>query len=463
MRETMTESGRLTCADAAVLLEKRVAEEALSDGEARGLQQHLTQCEHCRRLVSWVSALPEFAEELSDAEVRSAYHRAVENRARRLRSELRKKVAMALVAAAAVAAVVMLDRGMIRDLFSKEARPEFTKLECLPSSPSQPVPGVVMTYCTGRPPGVLAENDGELRVSLQYGAVGLLVDPDRPGKRKVSVETPHGEVRVKGTMFTVLVDEENTWVEVFRGVVEFIPAEPQNETLFVTAGNGANLRRRTLSRLSEPRTEALHRVLTQKSSRNLLATRGQLPAETPMGPESTASPAPSAMGKYKGASGAGRSRDPALKSAPEKGSIHSESEAEPKASEPTIDTLIQEAQTCLLSHDWTGASSRYQDILTRYPGRPESTAALMSLAKLELRHLNRPSSALEHYQTYRNRAPGGPMAEEALFGIAETYRRLGETEKEKDTLRTFVERYPGSSQIKRARARLGRLEAESLQ
>ena len=103
----------------------------------------------------------------------------------------------------------------------------------------------------------------------------------------------------------------------------------------------------------------------------------------------------------------------------------------------------------------------YQDILKRYPGRPESTAVLISLAKIELRHLNLPKRALDHYTTYQRRAPGGPMAEEALFGIAETYRRLGDRNLEGETLRLFVERYPKSSQLKRARARLRQLGTDT--
>lgn len=463
MRDTMTESGRLTCADAAVLLEKRVAEEPLSDAEEQGLQQHLNHCEHCHRLVDWISALPGFAEELSGFEVRSAYQRAMENRARSLRAERRRKIAMALAAVAAVAAVVLIDKGMIRDLFSEEGKPAITQLKCLPAPPTQPVAGVVMTYCADRPPGVLAEDDGALRVSLQYGAVGLLVDPHRPGKHRVSVETPHGEVRVKGTMFTVLVDEENTWVEVFRGVVELIPIDAQQETLSMAAGRGADLGRRRISRLSSPRTESLRRVLDRESSRTLLATRGPVPAATPPEPDRTVSPAPSARRSPPGSSGSARSWGSAAKPVPEEESPVSDIEEPPKPSEPSIDTLIQEAQSCLLSHDWEGASSRYQDVLTKYPGSPESTAVLVSLAKLELRHLDRPSRALSHYRTYRDRAPRGPMAEEALFGIAETYRRMGDTAKEKETLQTFIGQYPGSSQIERARARLRRLEADSLQ
>ena len=126
----------------------------------------------------------------------------------------------------------------------------------------------------------------------------------------------------------------------------------------------------------------------------------------------------------------------------------------PKRSAPSIDTLIQEAQSCLIDRDWRCAAIKYQEVLKRYSGRPESMAVLISLAKIELRHLGRPKEALDHYKKYQQRAPKGPLAEEALYGIANAYRRLGLEDKEQETLRLFVEKYPQSSLVRKARARL---------
>ena len=459
MKETTGEPGRLSCSEAELLLEKRISEEVLSDPEQQGLQQHLNLCRKCHDLVKWISALPEYAYKLSDAEISSAYHTAKENRRRLKRAEHRRRIAMAIVAAVAVVAVVMLHGGLLHSLLSKEEDAENRKRECSPAPPTEPVPGVVMTYCKDREPGALIENGGEFRVSLRNGAVGMLVDPNRRSKRKVTVETPHGEVRVKGTMFTVLVDGENTRVEVFRGVVEFVPTAAWEDSLYATAGQGADLRRRVIFELSRPKTEALRRALDAEVARKSTAEQAPVPDEALTEPTSEVPSEPTESMESDELAGARSERNPVEQPEQVEEGVRSETPAALNRAAPSIDALIQDAQSCLIAHDWTCASSRYQDILKYYPGRPESTAVLVSLAKIELRHLNMPQKALDHYRTYQQWAPNGPMSEEALFGIAETYRRLGEKDMEEETLRLFVERYPKSSQLKRARARLHQLEA----
>jgi TolA-binding protein len=69
--------------------------------------------------------------------------------------------------------------------------------------------------------------------------------------------------------------------------------------------------------------------------------------------------------------------------------------------------------------------------------------------------------ALTHYGAYLQQAPNGPLAEEAFLGTADAYRQLGHEDKEADTLRRFVERFPESSLISKARARLKQLSAST--
>ena len=457
MRETMGESGRLSCADAAMLLEKRVVEETLSAREQSALQQHLNHCMRCRRLVNWVSALPGLADELSDIEVNLAYRAAMKKRSFLQRTEPLKKVAIAAAAAAAVMAAITLDRDWLHAVFSNKDEVADGMLECEPAMPTAPVPGVMMTYCKNRKPGMLIENGGDVRVLLPHGAVGMRIDPNRRQKHKVTVETPQGEVRVKGTVFTVQVDKNNTWLEVFRGGVDFVPVTVFEEPMYVTAGRGADLRRHEVFALSAPRTDVLLQALEAKTA--LKDALNQTHAQESMlnTPSSSANLESSEPAEApRPVTGSGQ-QAPTGQSAEAEGSVRSGKATLQKHPQPSIDALIQNAQSCLIAHDWPCASSHYQDILKRYPGRPESTAILISLAKIELRHLNRPKKALDHYRAYQQRAPDGPMAEEALFGIAETYRRLGREEREESTLRLFVESYPGSSQLKRARARLRQL------
>jgi TolA-binding protein len=237
-------------------------------------------------------------------------------------------------------------------------------------------------------------------------------------------------------------------------VVEFVPREAADRALQVSAGRGADLRHRTIFELTEPKTETLRRALDaadpQKNATEKEPTRG----------ETLGAKVPEALSKLSESADGGELSGPTGPVEPAEEGLRSGTDSASKRSAPSIDILIQDAQSCLIVRDWKCAASRYQDILKHYPGRPESTAVLISLAKIELRRLNTPSKALDHYKSYQQRAPKGPMAEEALYGIADAYRRLGKTDMEKETLRLFVERHPQSSQLERVRARLHQLEGD---
>ena len=206
MREPLGEPGRRSCSEAAMLLEKRISEEALSDPEQQGLEQHLRHCRKCRGLVNWMTALPGYADELSDAEISAAFRTTMEDRSRRKRTAYRGKIAMAVVAAVAMVAAVLFGGVWLRSLLPKNGDDANGVFQCSPVPPTEPVSGVAMTYCGDREPGTLIENGGDVRVTVRDGIVGMFIDPNRQHKRKVPVVTHHGEVRVKGTLVTVQVE-----------------------------------------------------------------------------------------------------------------------------------------------------------------------------------------------------------------------------------------------------------------
>lgn len=463
MMESSGASDRISCAEAGVLLEKRISEEILSDAEQQALTHHENDCPLCREVVKWISILPQRADDLSEIETLAARKRFVENRGRLEAGAQRRKKVWALVgAAAAIAAVVLV--GVFRRSSLPIASDEGAiAINCVPALPTEPVPGVFMTYCDDKEPGVLIVNGGDVRVSLRDGAVGLRIDPKRRDPHKVVVDTPEGEVRVKGTVFTVELQRDSARVEVFRGVVEFVPKVKGVLPLQVAAGRGADLMQHQLFDLSSPRTEPLRRALEAK-----LALKRQAENET-VGGESAAAQASAERSPpfdFLDSGTADGLEEQAPVAPVESGEMETEATADgfrfsataaSKRSPPSIDALVQDAQSCLIDRDWTCAAARYQDVLKHYPGRPESTAVLISLAKIELLRLHLPKKALDHYELYQRQAPRGPMAEEALFGIAEACRRLGQQDREAETLRLFVERYPQSSQLEKARARLHQL------
>lgn len=451
MIETPGGPHEISCADAALLVEKGVLEQPLSDKERHTVDHHLNHCPPCRDFVQWTSGLPRIADVLLEQDLDSAVSAIVQNRQVLQRVESRKKMRWtAYVAAASIAAITLVGF-VVSAILSNRPAVDLKSFQCSPAHPTEPVAGVFMTYCDQEQPGTLIENGGDVRISLQSGTVGLLIDPARPHRHRVTVETPQGEVRVKGTVFAVHVDEEGAWVEVFRGVVEVVSSERDENAIFVSAGNGAVLDTRKKFKLSAPKSGVLLETLRVAASVDTAGLGiGERDSEHQRGNEG--------VPEMSAAVDSGTPADP-IEQAASTDPTHQGAGSVTKRSVPSIDALIQEAQSCLLIRDWNCAAAQYQEALKHYSGRSESTPVLISLAKIELRHLNAPKKALAHYRSYQQYAPDGPLAEEALFGIAAAYRRLGVEVKETETLRQFISKYPQSSLLEKARTRLEQLGA----
>lgn len=440
MTEPTGVSKTISCAEAMLLLEKRMSEEPLSGEEQQRVRQHLNDCPRCREFVLLTSSLSRFTEAVSDTEDElDAAVRNVMSRVRRNRAAGRRTLARWVAVGGAAAAAAILATFFVQPFAGKAPlAPE--AFPCVPVEPVEVVSGVYMSYCDSEEPGAIIENGGEVKVTLRSGTVGLFIDPRRPNKRKAAVETPLAEVRAKGTVFTVRVDREDELVEVFRGIVEVVPAGNDAAAYEVEAGHGAAIREGRPFRLSAPRTAPLKRTLLAAA----------VAADDVRDREGERSEAEEKEGM---SAEAGTDGTEVLSgTAPPRGT-----NGTPKRSGASIDSLIQQAQSCLIGRDWTCAESRYQEVLRRYSGRPESLAVLISLAKIELRHLNAPQKALFHYKTYQLRAPAGPLSEEAQYGIAASHGRLGNREKEEEALRDFISAYPRSSLQNKARARLAQL------
>jgi outer membrane protein assembly factor BamD (BamD/ComL family) len=123
-----------------------------------------------------------------------------------------------------------------------------------------------------------------------------------------------------------------------------------------------------------------------------------------------------------------------------------------------LDELWAQSRNCLIERDWLCASAKYRQILKQHAGRRESLAALISLAKIELRHLGKPDAALRHFSAYRQQYPKGPLMEEAVWGLAESHRQLGNKPQELGILRSFTRDYPNSSLAPRVHRRIKEIE-----
>ena len=432
MMKSSEGSERLSCAEAALLRERLLLEESISEQEQNSLFHHLNHCPECHEIDTVMSGLPQYKDALTDDGLRSmvgavktAYFNEKKNK---------RWIQSAVIVAGTAAAAVLLMIFPPKKLGDEPPAPTFAET-CRPSAPVTTVPGVRLTHCDGSAPRIEIAPNGDVTFSIEKGAVGIAADPRRSPKAAVAVRTPFGEVRVKGTIFTVRVDKNDARVEVFRGTVEVVPETDKVTSYAVSRGRGAYLQGGSLFDLAlSGETEVLHRGLNLTVARNESAT---LEPSTSNHEETEKTEETDTF----------KTED-----------ITSHPTSFIHRTVPSLETFIREAHDCLLTHDWPCAAARYQGILKHYPGQPEAVTALISLAGIELRRLGRPHQALTHYKAYQRRAPNGPLAEEALFGTAEAYRRLGISDRETEALRRFIERYPGSLKTGEARKRLSQLE-----
>ena len=121
--------------------------------------------------------------------------------------------------------------------------------------------------------------------------------------------------------------------------------------------------------------------------------------------------------------------------------------------------LLREANQLRAQSRWADASKKYEQVLRERADSPEAYPAMVALAKLCLDHLEDPQRALSLYDRTLKIAPGGSLAEEALWGRARALRALGRRDDERNALRSFLSKHPSSVLAGPAAARLKSLDA----
>lgn len=448
---------QLSCSKVKSLFAEKMSGGGLSLEEQRLVDAHLNRCSVCGNIFKLTSALPAFAAKTVEGRHDAAIATVMEN----LRRHRETKTPPAMrwqtfAVGAAIAALTLVGGWNLRSSFTTSPADDvFSDVACAPSSPEETVSGVYMAHCDTEAPETIIEN-GEVRVLLRRGSVALFVDPERPVKKSVRVETAMGRVEVKGTLFRVRVDDDNAWVTVFKGTVDVVPNDEEAPEYQVAAGYGAELKQRATFRLQETSGDRLIQAVRIPPSDTPPDVGASEPLRAPVASLNTSGP------QDVGAIGSDDAHVDRSEQIEKEILSGGRDDSEPRFA-PSIKRLIGEARSCLLVRDWNCAASRYQEVLRMSSGRPGLTTVLISLAKIELRHLNRPRKALTHYKSYLKQAPEGPLAEEAFLGMADSYRHLGREDREMETLSRFIERFPNSSLLVKARIRLEQLaEAATL-
>ncbi len=356
-----------------------------------------------------------------------------------------------------------------------------------------------------------------LRLHLARGTLSVTVRPDRVAGSPVEVTTPHGRVRVVGTIFQVRVTAERTAVSVNRGVVEAThggerrrvrhgqaltlgvprptPLDPEARARLQEVGarlrllqraQGASLAvdsdprgakvtlegvtlGRTPLRSNVPTGHATLRVDSAAHQRvtELLAIRAGEHVrrdysltprrEAPRGASPRAQQSSRPQSTHRAASPRpGAERKAARPGAPAEPPARS-STARP-AGPTSAPALMKRAQHRRLARDWQGAIRTYRALIRRHPQAPSAHVARVSIGTIQLDHLGRPAAALRSFDRYLRHRRSGALAQEASFGRLRALRALGRTCAELRGLRDFVKRYPRSLHRARAKQRLQALQ-----
>ena len=448
MKEITPGTAPVSCEMAHRIYESTLVTRTTSMEQRETLQAHLDSCESCKNVFEFSDAFHALAESLDESDFTDGISAVLSQR--RQQKQVEKQTPLRwprLAAGIAIAAV--LCAGVWWVWHSVEGPlPSPATGPCEAAAIIRPVAGVSMTRCTRDEAPEVAVVAGEVMVQLTHGAVALSVDPNRPNPHPVSVDTPKGRVQVKGTLFTVHADDSGAQVEVLRGVVAVTPQESPRRSLSVTAGNGALIDSGDIYPLQEPAFPVLTAALSRQ-------------------PDSTEPAA--ALARTSG-SPQDNNREDAGENAHSVPDVDSPASrhvtgvkngASPMSpSEKTMEALIASARECLIAHDWECAAERYAKVVKNHGHRPGASSVLISLAKLELRRLGSPEKALKHYRAYMLKEPEGPLAEEALLGIAKSHRKIGNSDAERKALQQLLEQFPRSSMAVKVQNRLAQLNGE---
>jgi hypothetical protein len=127
--------------------------------------------------------------------------------------------------------------------------------------------------------------------------------------------------------------------------------------------------------------------------------------------------------------------------------------AKPDSASPA--ELLRTASEARAQGQFARAAQAYRRLQTGYPGTAEARTSVLSLAELELSHLGRPAQALRSFDKYLQR--GGALSREALYGKIRALRALGRHTQERQSIRTFLDKYPRSTYATTLRKRLEEL------
>jgi tetratricopeptide (TPR) repeat protein len=121
--------------------------------------------------------------------------------------------------------------------------------------------------------------------------------------------------------------------------------------------------------------------------------------------------------------------------------------------------LLAEANRLRGQRRFGDADRAYRLVIRTEPRGREAYVARIASASLKLEHLGDPAGAARLYRQALGAGSSGALAAEAQYGLARSYRRLGQAEAESRALALVVSRYPSSAYASAAQRRLAELRS----
>lgn len=123
--------------------------------------------------------------------------------------------------------------------------------------------------------------------------------------------------------------------------------------------------------------------------------------------------------------------------------------------------LFARANQLRAEQRWAAAEALYLRVLDDAGSADARSTAALAAAELRLSQLHDPRAALALFERTLALAPASVLAEQAQHGIAQSYRALGDSAKERAALQAFLDAYPHSAMRARASDRLRALSGGS--
>lgn len=128
------------------------------------------------------------------------------------------------------------------------------------------------------------------------------------------------------------------------------------------------------------------------------------------------------------------------------------------SSNPVAIDRLKQANALRSAQRYVSALKIYMSVARDYPNTLQADAARVAAADIKLEHLQDANGARALYDDAAR--AGGVLSEEASYGLAQAYRRQGNTLKERSALQAFLNQFPSSPFAKSARERLSELSQQ---